>query len=151
MPRSGSKVRWLLVVALYAVLVAYLSLRDFAATAYDDSYFFKRFAINAIEHGSRARSEQRTRAHAHDNCGHARDLGGRIGVGLDNPTHPHTRGLLFVATAVAASIQLTMRRPAAALGTLSDRAKRVGFADQRGGASAGYFGQVHTTQLGGAA
>lgn len=38
-------------VALYAVLVGYLTVRDFGATAYDDSYFFKRFALNALDHG----------------------------------------------------------------------------------------------------
>lgn len=43
--------RWLWVAAGYAVLVGYLTVRDFGATAYDDSYFFKRFAINALEQG----------------------------------------------------------------------------------------------------
>ncbi|MEM6992434.1 MAG: hypothetical protein AAF721_18115 [Myxococcota bacterium] len=42
---------WTTVAAVYAALVGYLVLRDLGATAYDDSYFFKRFAINALEHG----------------------------------------------------------------------------------------------------
>ncbi len=36
---------------LYASLVVYLAVRDLGATAFDDSYFFKRFALNALEHG----------------------------------------------------------------------------------------------------
>jgi hypothetical protein len=33
------------------VALAYLFVRELSATAYDDSYFFKRFALNFLEHG----------------------------------------------------------------------------------------------------
>ena len=50
-PRSQTWSSWAIVAAAYAALVGYLLLRDLGATAYDDSYFFKRFAVNALEHG----------------------------------------------------------------------------------------------------
>jgi hypothetical protein len=37
--------------ALFALVVAYVLLRDLDLTPYDDAYFFKRFALNFREHG----------------------------------------------------------------------------------------------------
>lgn len=51
MASEQKRSHWLVVAGLYAALVGYLLLRDLGATAYDDSYFFKRFAVNALEHG----------------------------------------------------------------------------------------------------
>lgn len=38
-------------LAAYALLVAYVVVRELGNSAYDDSYFFKRFALHAVEHG----------------------------------------------------------------------------------------------------
>jgi|GEM_PF-1598728 len=43
---------WLVGTGLFAVLVAYVTLRELGSTAYDDSYFFQRFAIHFLEHGT---------------------------------------------------------------------------------------------------
>ena len=47
----GRAQRWWVAAGIFAVLVGYMLVRDFGATAYDDSYFFKRFALNALDHG----------------------------------------------------------------------------------------------------
>ena len=50
-PRDGSRA-WLVSAGLFAGLVVYLTLRELGSTAYDDSYFFQRFAIHFLDHGS---------------------------------------------------------------------------------------------------
>lgn len=47
---TGSR-SWLVGTGLFAVLVVYVTLRELGSTAYDDSYFFQRFAIHFLEHG----------------------------------------------------------------------------------------------------
>lgn len=42
---------WWPAVCIFALIVGYLTLQGLSSTAYDDSYFFKRFALNALEHG----------------------------------------------------------------------------------------------------
>lgn len=42
---------WVPAAGLYAALVGYLLVRDIGVPIYDDGYFFKRFALNALEHG----------------------------------------------------------------------------------------------------
>ncbi|MEM9452860.1 MAG: hypothetical protein AAGF11_01690 [Myxococcota bacterium] len=42
---------WIPVAGLYAALAAYLLVREIGVPIYDDGYFFKRFALHALEHG----------------------------------------------------------------------------------------------------
>ncbi|MCA9705668.1 MAG: hypothetical protein KDK70_07465 [Myxococcales bacterium] len=50
-PPPSSPWAWGPVAALQAALVGYLVVRDIGAPIFDDGYFFKRFALNALEHG----------------------------------------------------------------------------------------------------
>lgn len=43
---------WMPAAAPFALVVAYLLVRDIGVPAYDDAYFFKRFALNALQHGA---------------------------------------------------------------------------------------------------
>lgn len=53
MERDDPKRRWA-ALAGYALVVAYVVFRELGNSAYDDSYFFKRFALHAVEHGTYA-------------------------------------------------------------------------------------------------
>ncbi len=46
----GDQSRWV-ALAGFALLVAYVVVRELGNSAYDDSYFFKRFALHAVENG----------------------------------------------------------------------------------------------------
>ncbi len=48
---SPGRAPWLVAAALFAVVLTYLSVRDVGVPIYDDGYFFKRFALNFLEHG----------------------------------------------------------------------------------------------------
>ncbi|MBV1861739.1 MAG: hypothetical protein KUG77_25185 [Nannocystaceae bacterium] len=50
MERGDESSRWV-PLAAFAVLVAYVVIRQLGNSAYDDSYFFKRFALHAVENG----------------------------------------------------------------------------------------------------
>ncbi|MCX4241740.1 hypothetical protein [Paraliomyxa miuraensis] len=42
---------WAPVAGVLVVVIGYLLVRDIGAPAFDDAYFFKRFGLNALEHG----------------------------------------------------------------------------------------------------
>ncbi len=50
MARGDESSRWV-PLAGFAILVAYVVVRELGNSAYDDSYFFKRFALHAVENG----------------------------------------------------------------------------------------------------
>ncbi|MGH1348173.1 MAG: hypothetical protein ACRBN8_41845 [Nannocystales bacterium] len=51
MARGDDSSRWWVPLTGFAVLVAYVVVRELGNSPYDDSYFFKRFALHAVENG----------------------------------------------------------------------------------------------------
>jgi len=50
-PTPPPRPPWIVAALLYTLVVGYLLVRDIGVPIYDDGYFFKRFALNALNHG----------------------------------------------------------------------------------------------------